>query len=98
LVFAFSITPRKTWHDLIATHQDGRKPSYDFKAKGDQLNKTVIHCSCDVQVAESPFLGVHLSLHLGLPALPKIYFSESGNDPYFQIAHFYGLRGPPALV
>ncbi len=98
LVFAFSITPKKTWHDLIAKHQDGKKPSYDYSAKGDQLHKSVIHCSCDLQVAESPFVAVHLGLQLAIPPVPPSFYIETRQNPNFQQTHFYGLRGPPAFV
>lgn len=98
LVFAFSITPKKTWHDLIATHQDGNKPSYDYTAQGEQLHKLVIHCSCDLQVAESPFLAVQIGLQLAeLPVFSNHYLGLS-QDPHFLQTHFYGLRGPPATV
>lgn len=98
LVFAFSITPKKTWHDLIATHQDGKKPSYDYSAKGEQLHKSVIHCSCELQVAESPFVEIPIGLELGLPPISSIYFIGSSQDSHDQQTHFYGLRGPPATV
>jgi hypothetical protein len=97
-VFAVSITPKKTWHDLIATHQDGKKPSHDYSAKGEQLHKTVIHCACDLQVAESPFVAVNIGLELGSPLVPAIYYLATSKNPQFQQTHFYGLRGPPASV
>lgn len=98
LVFAFSITPKKTWHDLIATHQDVNQPTYDDSAKGEQVHKSVIHCSCDLQVAESPFITVHIGLQLGLPSVKSIFYVGSSQDPHSEQTHFYGLRGPPATV
>ncbi len=98
LVFAFSITPKKSWHDLIATHEDGKKPNDDQTAKGSQLHKLVIHCSCDLQVAESPFIAVYLGLQLGLPPVTTINYIGSNQDSHVQQTHFYGLRGPPATV
>jgi hypothetical protein len=98
LVFAFSITPRKTWHDLIAKHQDGKNPSYDYSAKGDQLHKLVIHCSCDLQVAESPFVSVQIGLQLAIPNLPANCYVATSQDLNFLHTHFYGLRGPPEAV
>lgn len=97
-MFAISITPKKSWHDLIATHQDGKKPSYDYSAKGEQLHKTVIHCACDLQVAESPFLGILIGLTLASPLVPANYYVVTSQNPQFQQTHFYGLRGPPAFV
>lgn len=98
LVFAFSITPKKTWHDLIATHQDGKQASYDYTAQGEQLHKSVIHCSCELQVAESPFIAIPIGLEWAdLPVFSNHYFAFS-QDPSFQQTHFYGLRGPPAAI
>ena len=98
LVFAMSITPKKTWHDLIANHQDGKKPSYEDSAKGEQLHKTVIHCACDLQVAESPFIAVNIGFTVASPVVPAIYDVATSQNPQFQQTHFYGLRGPPAFV
>lgn len=83
---------------MIATHQDGNQPSYDYSAKGDQLHKSVIHCSCDLQVAESPFVAVPIGLQLALPTLPSNSYVATSQDPNFQHTHFYGLRGPPVAV
>jgi hypothetical protein len=98
LVFASSITPKKTWHDLIATHQDGKKPSYDYTAPGQQIHKSVIHCPCDLQVAESPYITVHIGLQIAAPIPTATNYSATSQNPHFQLRHFYGLRGPPALV
>lgn len=56
LLFAFSITPKKTIHDLLASHKDKIFQTSDSDLL--KINKASFHCKCDNIVAESPFTNL----------------------------------------
>jgi hypothetical protein len=95
LLFALSITPRKTLHDWLVHHQD--ETSYQQQATPSIVNSG-FHCDTDNNVAESPFTGEGpVSLPQPQPAF--ISFNATVINPLHSVTSFYfTLRGPPATV
>ncbi|MBV9986121.1 MAG: hypothetical protein JO301_00460 [Chitinophagaceae bacterium] len=94
-VFAFSITPKRWLHNVVATHRDGRADRSPASDK-DQLSRATINCPCDNFIAEAPFLHqdnviavVKSFICLDHQAVPGTGFISS----YLFCS---GLRGPPA--
>lgn len=96
VLFAFSITPKKTLHDLVADHKD--TPVKTSDSKSPQFDVSGFRCNCDNLVVESPFLDqgpkVEIfisSFYLTLPV---------GMVNHLRVVHLYytTLRGPPFIV
>lgn len=94
VLFAFSITPRKTLHDWIVSHTDGVTIG---KSDIAQLSKAGFNCTAQNLVAESPFTSgqsvIDLSFHQDYATLPYAYLFAVDAPAVF----FYSLRGPPAI-
>ena len=96
VVFAFSITPQKSIHDLVAKHIDPNSCSVHKDLPIEQVENSSIHCSHDNLVATSPFVEFNFNIELAQPVqniitnthLVCFYFSNKN----------YSLdsRGPPA--
>lgn len=95
IVFAFSITPRKVWHDLLANHKDLSASNYQISKKGDQIHKTVINCNCDQLVVESAFVvrSSIYSIEVSIIEIDLIVIRDSFS--YYSSIDNFGLRGPP---
>lgn len=95
-VFAFSIMPKKTLHDLVANHRDQRaaiSSSHHTNVAADGFM-----CKCDNLVAESPFTGDATVFELS-PV--RSYAVQESTEPYCFYASscfFFSLRGPPAMA
>jgi hypothetical protein len=94
LLFAFSVTPKKTLHDLFAHHKD--LPATSSHTKSPLLIQAGFRCQCDNLVVESPFLTQFQPADVFLPlSYRKLY--KAPTEKYPSAFHFYtGLRGPPA--
>ena len=96
VVFAFSITPQKSIHDLVAKHIDPNSCSVHKDLPIEQVENSSIHCSHDNLVATSPFVEFNFNIEIAHPVqniitnthLVCFYFSNKN----------YSLdsRGPPA--
>lgn len=95
LILAFSITPKKFLHDLVADHQDDI--TIAVNDGHDHIDHHGFNCNCDNLVATSPFTEHNVSIQIYTP----VYFSDY--SPLYasgikSITHsFSALRGPPAL-
>lgn len=95
LLFALSITPKKTLHDILVHHQD---EIADHHPTVPTITHSGFHCDTDNWVAESPFTGEET------PVIPQplpvfIHFNDAVNISLHSITTFYfSLRGPPAIV
>ena len=95
VVFAFGITPKRTLHNLVANHKDGKVASVHSEAAA--LSKASFNCQIDNLISESPFVSEKIVLvqtpvpfaadHTVLQ-LPCFHSSED---------YSFGLRGPPML-
>jgi hypothetical protein len=96
LVFALGITPKKTLHDLIATHKDS--PFQSANSKSPQLDRAGFHCSYDSLVVESPFLDDFIPLELTHNISFRTENAERENNFISADYFYFPLRGPPSLI
>ena len=94
IVFAFSVTPRKYLHDLVATHKDTFFNSTDGVLI---FHKASVNCHTENVVAESPFANDAINITISGPLVfvkkqPPVIVSC-----LTVITCFSRLRGPPCL-
>lgn len=95
LVMAFSITPKKFLHDLVADHQDDI--TIAINDGHDHIDHHGFNCNCDNLVATSPFTEHTNNIQFYTPAFFGGYTAACSPD-IKNITHpFFALRGPPAL-
>lgn len=94
VLFAFSITPKKTLHDWIVCHTDGVSITKSAEA---QVAKAGFNCSYQNLVAESPFIAdsqpLDVALHQEYAITSAAIFSRIHAIDLF----FRSLRGPPVI-
>ncbi len=94
VLFALSIMPKKTLHDLLANHQDLTFNLND--AQTPILHASGFWCHCDNLVVEFPFLSDGLSIEVaGLPRFGT-YRPIPAADVQTSLPIYAALRGPPA--
>ena len=98
VVFAFSITPQKSIHDLVARHADPTKCNVHKDAPVDQVENTSIHCSYDNLVVASPFVDYHLSIQIQQPEKAIIKNTLLSPFEISNLVHLFESRGPPVFV
>ena len=96
LVFAFSITPQKSIHDLVAKHIDPNSCSVHKDLPIEQIEKTELHCSFDFQVATTPFMDYDFSIEIATPIVAKARNTNYVAAPIEQYAIVSDSRGPPS--
>jgi hypothetical protein len=96
-VFAFSITPQKSIHDIVAHHVDPTTCDVHQDFPMTQVEKSSIHCSYDNLVATTPFVQYNFEIIIAAPITAKVtntYFTVN----YFSASKFtFESRGPPAV-
>jgi hypothetical protein len=92
LIFAFSITPKKALHDLIADHKD---KSFSSSSGILQFNKAGYQCKCDNTVAGSPFTHQGSSVEVSSFKFNNGYNHVIPDGCYSFNQFFFELRGPP---
>ncbi|MFT3825572.1 MAG: hypothetical protein QM731_16755 [Chitinophagaceae bacterium] len=97
LLFAFSITPKKTLHDWLVDHKD--QSSMHVKTGEALVGKTGFNCNCESLVAESPFTATTAfvkvqAISVLLPEQPCSKLPALYSETYF----FFEHRGPPATA
>jgi hypothetical protein len=95
LVLAFGIAPKRTIHNLIATHLDGQAKPVRKSDSASSINRATFNCQCDNLVIESPFLP---GLPVAIPSITPAAAPMNGHSDFtsaFIEAVFFGLRGPP---
>ena len=98
LVFAFSITPQKSIHDLVAKHIDPNSCSVHKDLPIEQIEKTELHCSFDFQVATTPFVDYDFSIEIATPTIAKARNTNYVAATIEQYAIVSDSRGPPAVI
>jgi hypothetical protein len=96
-LFAFSITPRKTLHDLFGCHTE--KAKQVLNCEGESLATETFHCACDQPELQVPF--IEYPVLTGITTL--VPFRSQYIIPYStpiceSTSIFSKLRGPPATV
>ncbi|NII23707.1 hypothetical protein HB364_01350 [Pseudoflavitalea sp. X16] len=94
VLFAFSITPKKTLHDWIVSHTDGVSTT---KSDAAQVTKAGFNCNHQNLVAESPFTADSQYIDLTLSRAYAILSAALSSRVYATDLFFHSLRGPPAI-
>ncbi|MEJ7912714.1 MAG: hypothetical protein WKF70_06145 [Chitinophagaceae bacterium] len=94
LVFAFSITPKKYLHELVADHKD----FYSYHSGEETtVNTAGFNCHCEELVVSTPFVETSLETAL-LPTIVYRTFSTSSYHFFFYSTNSAkDSRGPPSL-
>jgi hypothetical protein len=96
LLFAFSITPKKTLHSFFADHKDTPIQAIDWtNVDKAQLSVAGYNCHVDNLVVESPFVETILRLDLDRPTVWCIRYDPMECDFHQSIYRYSELRGPP---
>ena len=98
VVFAFSITPQKSIHDLVAKHIDPNSCSVHKDLPIEQIENAALHCSYDFQVATTPFVDYDFSIEIVTPIVAKARNAQFLAAPIAQVAIISDSRGTPAIV
>jgi hypothetical protein len=98
VVFAFSITPQKSIHDLVAKHIDPTSCSVHKDLPIEQIEKTELHCTFDFQVATTPFVDYDFSILIPTPIVAKARNAYFVAKAITQLSIASDSRGPPAVI
>jgi len=98
VVFAFSITPQKSIHDLVAKHIDPNSCSVHKDLPIEQIENSELHCSFDFQVATTPFVNYDFSIEIAIPVIAQPRNAPFLAGPVSQIEIISDSRGPPAFI
>jgi hypothetical protein len=98
VVFAFSITPQKSIHDLVAKHIDPTSCSVHKDLPIEQIENTALHCSFDFQVATTPFVDYNFSIEIAKLEIAQPRNAEFDSKTISQNAIISDSRGPPAFI
>ncbi len=98
VVFAFSITPQKSIHDLVAKHIDPTSCSVHKDLPIEQIEKTELHCTFDFQVATTPFVDYDFSILIPTPIVAKARNAYFVAKAIKQLSIVSDSRGPPAVI
>jgi hypothetical protein len=98
VVFAFSITPQKSIHDIVAKHIDPTSCSVHKDLPIEQIEKTELHCTFDFQVATTPFVDYDFSIVIPAPTVAKARNAHFVANAISQYAIVSDSRGPPAII
>ena len=95
VLFAFSITPKKLLHDLVATHTDTKPGTFLSNTHTAQIHKSGINCQVDQLIVESPFLELVIHKVVTLPATENDFYPRRCYFSFFLPLINNSLRGPP---
>ena len=96
VVFAFSITPQKSIHDVVAKHIDPNSCSVHKDLPIEQIEKTELHCTFDFQVATTPFVDYHFNIEIATPNVAQTRNTIFIAAPISYLVFSSDSRGPPA--
>jgi hypothetical protein len=95
VVFAFGISPKRSWHNLVANHKDGKPGAVAHNHQGSGVSKAAFNCQCDNLISESPFVATTVLPQTSSLTHHEPFFAGKPVVPY-TAAHFsFSLRGPP---
>ena len=97
VVFAFSITPQKSIHEVVAKHIDPTSCSVHKDLPIEQIEKAELHCTFDFQVATTPFVTYDFSVILQPPFVAQSRNANFVASPISQLAIISDSRGPPSI-
>ena len=97
VVFAFSITPQKSIHDVVAKHIDPNSCSVHKDLPIEQVETAALHCTFDFQVATTPFVDYDFSIVVKSLVLAQARNTFFIAAPIAQHVIVSDSRGPPAI-
>jgi len=96
VLFAFSGTPKKFLHDLVAHHRDTKSK---FSRDGHtSVQRSIYSCHIEDLVVESPLIAAALPVILPAPAISNETFTQLTARSYAFFPVATSLRGPPSLA
>jgi hypothetical protein len=95
VVFAFGITPKRSLHNLLADHKDG-KTSANTRPVGALLTRASFNCQCDNLISESPFVSNSVAEGITAASLFPVFITGGIQQPVSSSPLSFSLRGPPA--
>lgn len=95
IIFAFAITPKRFFHNLVANHKDISYAKHDGK---NEVTKSSIYCHCDSMVATSPFTDVAETFAIITSFFFVLHLQHFISSFLANSHYFFGLRGPPAFA
>lgn len=98
VVFAFSITPQKSIHDIVAKHIDPTSCSVHKDLPIEQIEKSELHCTFDFQVATTPFVDYDFSITLHPPVVAPVRNVPEVAVAITQYIYIADSRGPPSII
>ena len=98
VVFAFSITPQKSIHDLVAKHIDPTSCSVHKDLPIEQIEKAELHCTFDFQVATTPFVEYDFTIDITAPIVTKASNTHFLTEAITQLSIVADSRGPPVVI
>ena len=98
VVFAFSITPQKSIHDLVSKHIDPNSCSVHKDLPIEQVENAALHCTFDFQVATTPFVDYDFSIEIATPLIAQARNTFFIAAPIAQHTIVSDSRGPPAFI
>ena len=98
LVMAFSITPKRTVHDIFGCHDSNTTPYQHHKGKETSFNKDGFHCPCEQQEFQTAFIS-SIPADIAAPFYDFVPSAKIGISIQFYAVctALPSLRGPPAL-
>jgi hypothetical protein len=94
-VFAFGITPKRTLHNLVADHRDGKAVASKASCDDTVLSRAAFNCQCDNLVVESPFVPGIAPVAPELPVHTICCQTIFKQDACPAALFHSDLRGPP---
>ena len=98
VVFAFSITPQKSIHDLVAKHIDPKSCSVHKDLPIEQIENAALHCTFDFQVATTPFVDYDFNIEIARLEIAQPRNAHFEHTTISQHAILSDSRGPPAII
>jgi len=98
VVFAFSITPQKSIHDLVAKHIDPKSCSVHKDLPIEQIENAALHCTFDFQVATTPFVDYDFNIEIARLEIAQPRNEHFEHTTISQHAILSDSRGPPAII
>ena len=96
VLFAFSGTPKKFLHDLVANHRDTRSKFASNAHAG--VQQSIYSCHIEDLVVESPFMEGASTPALFVPVVYTGGLAEMTARLHAFFPVLYSLRGPPAVA
>src|ERR1700754_505865 len=96
VLFAFSVTPRKFLHDLVANHKD--VPGKFAHDPHTRVQKSTYNCHTEDLVVESPYINGPAPVVPPAPVTACNRYAVSEIRLYTLFPVFLALRGPPSIA